>query len=964
MEISNITSDQVEEAIKQFYTSGNGGQSQVHQWLTVIQLSPHAWQIVWDLLSLDKPTEVQFFSANTLHVKVSKFWREVPEANRDELQSKLLSLSVQYSRGPKVVLNKLLQSVAAFLIHTVEGHEIQRCEEILASVASLVPPPSNLLLEILTLLPEEFQNTSFLQNQRGLVRNCLLKLFPKVLTVAQDALLSSLPESEIPISALRCLLAWIQLGVSLADIEPLFPAILGTVRQPSMAASALEVLSSMLTQGDSSRYPHVVQRMLEQLFGLEDFLLEAEAQEDMDLMSSIYAVFIGFGECHTKLILQWIVEGGHSKELALKLIHLILKCTALPGHYPVDEVCSEQAFTFWYLLQDEIIASSTTPVGMLEIQNVLYPIYKTLVEVLLTKGAYPAYVDSWKADEKESFRCYRQDVGDTLMYCFSLLHEIMLELLDGFLEKVVSEYQPDRWQALESVLHAYCSIADCIDSADTVAVPKFFHVVPVIQETGNREVISTTLSAIGSYAEWMVGQPSLVPKVLPLVLNSIAVSQLAGAASVALKELARDCQEHLTPFAPQILDAVQNALGSSEIRSPEKVRLMYPTGRVLSLLPSNQILQYLDTLLSPCIGELQALTQLEASMEVKNNLVVYLKMFGMLCSCLDLNPDSEEKKAVVQTPGTCQPVLLIVQQLMPTLRHISQNWCGNCEIIEGVCSLLKQALSTLKDDSAPMVSDLVTMAVNMYQMFPHPTILELGKQLIVMYGGEIQHSGALGSFFHQVCSSTLRLCDDNRFREQTDTMEAFLSLLAHALKKHPKYLTHPSLNLNEVFQLGVIALGMPETPTAKAAASFLSHFIHRSRDLEPLLSVMNAQGEFLVHHTLRFIGGESPRANSDCMTDVLLALNKKFTDSLSRWLAASLSQDGFPTPRVSPQQKENFCKSILRERTNKRKLGELVREFALVCRGLVSTEYGGQSIPLPTITENHAPHVMIPLDFP
>ena len=51
-------------------------------------------------------------------------------------------------------------------------------------------------------------------------------------------------------------------------------------------------------------------------------------------------------------------------------------------------------------------------------------------------------------------------------------------------------------------------------------------------------------------------------------------------------------------------------------------------------------------------------------------------------------------------------------------------WC-----FQGVCSLLKQALSTLKDDSAPMVSDLVTMAVNMYQMFPHPTILELGKQV-------------------------------------------------------------------------------------------------------------------------------------------------------------------------------------------------------------------------------------------
>ena len=40
--------------------------------------------------------------------------------------------------------------------------------------------------------------------------------------------------------------------------------------------------------------------------------------------------------------------------------------------------------------------------------------------------------------------------------------------------------------------------------------------------------------------------------------------------------------------------------------------------------------------------------------------------------------------------------------------------------------------------------------------------------------------------------------------------------------------------------------------------------------------------------------------------------------------------DNFPSPHVTKEQKHNFSQMVLRERVNKRKLGEIVREFTLV----------------------------------
>lgn len=45
------------------------------------------------------------------------------------------------------------------------------------------------------------------------------------------------------------------------------------------------------------------------------------------------------------------------------------------------------------------------------------PVYVTLVQILLRKVQYPAdnVYNSMSVEEKEQFRCYRQDISDTVV---------------------------------------------------------------------------------------------------------------------------------------------------------------------------------------------------------------------------------------------------------------------------------------------------------------------------------------------------------------------------------------------------------------------------------------------------------------------------------------------------------------------------------------------------------------------
>ena len=81
-----MSSDLVEQALATFYHGPPEQHQAANSWLTSVQISPSAWTFCWDLLRRDGQTEMQFFGACTLHVKLSRFWKELPPEKYDEVR--------------------------------------------------------------------------------------------------------------------------------------------------------------------------------------------------------------------------------------------------------------------------------------------------------------------------------------------------------------------------------------------------------------------------------------------------------------------------------------------------------------------------------------------------------------------------------------------------------------------------------------------------------------------------------------------------------------------------------------------------------------------------------------------------------------------------------------------------------------------------------------------------------------
>lgn len=78
------------------------------------------------------------------------------------------------------------------------------------------------------------------------------------------------------------------------------------------------------------------------------------------------------------------------------------------------------------------------------------------------------------------------------------------------------------------------------------------------------------------------------------------------------------------------------------------------------------------------------------------------------------------------------------------------------------------------------------------------------------------------------------------------------------------------------------------------------------------LGLADKDWKVLLSFKMLLAGGESPRGCIDPLADLILILNKKYCDNLSRWLYQMMSVDGFPSPKATPDNKQHFVKMVLK----------------------------------------------------
>ncbi|QQP40759.1 Uncharacterized protein FKW44_014912 [Caligus rogercresseyi] len=291
-----------------------------------------------------------------------------------------------------------------------------------------------------------------------------------------------------------------------------------------------------------------------------------------------------------------------------------------------------------------------------------------------------------------------------------------------------------------------------------------------------------------------------------------------------------------------------------------------------------------------------------------------------------------------------QPLASLLPQIMPMLRFIAEKWSPEPSVSENLCDLLKQCIGTLQEEAKPFSNDIVNIALSAYNAEPQSAPLNLALKFFVLFAKDPQLTPLINSLFVKLCERTLgQVSSTGNLSDHTEVVSSYFEMLSLVLKKEPQLLASQEEGgiIASVFNLALACLSLPEDVMVKYATHFLGHFINISRNHQRLLQLINnGQGQNLFMVLLKCIAS-SPLIFSDYFGELLCTLNKKFFDNVCRWMETFVASEGFPSEKVTRAQKEQFAQIILRERVNKRRICEIVREFALVCAGVASPRYGG-----------------------
>ncbi|XP_072940741.1 importin-13 [Epargyreus clarus] len=940
------TVQNLEYAVSVFYNGEQAERANAHSWLTEAQRVPEAWNFVWELLQPSKNTEVQFYAATTLHTKILRCWNEVPPESYEELKQKLLQAVVNYSMGPKIVTNRLCISLAAFIL--------QQGSEDLAAVLSPLSTAENtsLLLEVLTVIPEEYnsmtmgtilrrKNRAALQQASTMVLDDMLRYLQ---TVYNDY--SKEPPSDEVVqawlAAATCAGSWLALGgeegadtpSTLAERTPLCRALFTVVHvlytwNECVCGLALEACEACLNAvraagvvGDAARHEHTAALLLADLAALADPLLAAHNVPNSineELLSAVITCCVAVTECHARVLVAG-VQAEPADAAARRLLRLLLAAQAAPGHYPLHETRSNLVFGLWYTLQDEILHMRR---GDEKVHPVWKEVFTQLLLTLITKAEAPTE-QTLSRDDEEQLRCYRQDIGDTVLYCHGILGVACWQVVEGALSGARGEARGEARR--EAALHVFQALADTppADAAPAALLRALHHAVHVANTAHNKRMLTTALDCLGSYAAWVGSLQTEEGEELASACVRAAGGALArapAAAALALRKLCDDCPAAAAELAEDIVRAAQSPEGRSD--AWVRRQLISAAGAALAAgAPASAApaaLHLAQTLHDELAAHVEVVCDKGAQPAAASRAAVEA---DRAAKCV----------AALLSPLGARPALAaqLLRALLPALAPMPHH----AALADPMFQILKQAVSALMVDCLPMVNEIAQLTVSGFETLPCPVGLDVVKYLLV-YGGAAWAGGA-GLARACVARTARRVAAEPAARP--DLVDALYSLLATVAKKKAAHHAMEALDdlFPELIDLACTCMKLPEPQASRAACGWLAALAAARAD------ALQPHARDIVDALLRCIGGLTPRNHIEPLAVLLLALNKAAWRGaeLGAWLRPALAAAAAP----APHHRDAFLAAVLREKNSKRRMLEIVQEFSLACRGLIGTEYARQTM--------------------
>ncbi|KAJ2989104.1 hypothetical protein NUW58_g3638 [Xylaria curta] len=578
--------------------------------------------------------------------------------------------------------------------------------------------------------------------------------------------------------------------------------------------------------------------------------------------------------------------------------------------------------------------------------------------------------NSWDSTDKAGFGDARKDVADFLQAVYTISG---LPLISLFVNLTLRALRNSAWAELEATCFCLGALSDCVSEGNSYddALTKVFGsslfdllrqgqgVIPV-------RARQTCLYLIERYSEYFVRHAEYLPAALNLLFSAVGDRHLALPSSKSIFTLCSSCRRLLTTEIDAFLEQYSSLRANGELDPLAEERVIGAIAAIVQSLSNEEhklnavkrllnmvavdvtaCLQFKSLQDSALINQndpmiLRAfdISQGPASPVLAHEVALQLAIRALRCLCsvakglqapVDLDSDDES------TPMPISPDLeRIHADVIGILVQLKNLFSSNAEVVDVICTILRAGFSETEPGPFVFPPHMVTELIVSDWQGRIATIVNTASAFAssLNAGRYRQHVvQTLGTLLPWV----LNLLHQLPHPEADPELSQYgIEFAQRVLSKRPDVLmSQPSNVLEFLFAFAMKLLNGNEPLPKAAAAEFWTTFIVAKSDDPNVHATLNNAishfGPLLSQSLMQNIGGKASRSDLDKLSDPLKKLIVQHVYA-SKWLEAALNDPGFPSDKVSPQDKALFVKKLVSLRGG-RATNQVVRDFWLACRG-------------------------------
>ncbi|SCV72869.1 BQ2448_4406 [Microbotryum intermedium] len=934
--MSDAATQQVIEALNVLYTDPSSeAKETANAWLSNFQKSNEAWATSHLILfAPDAPIEPKLFAAQTFRTKISFDLDQLPGPQlvplRDSLLSALRSFAVS---GPRVILTQICIALADLALQLTS----QQWADPTSSMIELLgqdPAMAAALLEFLQVLAEEYASNLKIEVKNDFGRGQANGKGPSK-GEQVVGLLSMYVQAPGITPALQnqcyaCLGSWLRTGQTTSSSlagSAILSAAFASLASEECFDTAVDVLVDIIHETQELEdNVQIIQELVPRLTALKPMLSDPATREDEDRMRGYCRILVEAGETYTRLIVE------HQDSFA-PLVEAIAECAA----YDNLDIVSI-TLRFWYRLSQGLgrskgVSGSSTPNGAsgrgpsTTTSPAILSIFSQLVGTIIRHLHYPDDDASLVGEERDQFRTFRHDIGDTLKDCCSVLGAIAC--LHQSYEQIMSALtaaslpstpglvngsasmtpaatrpttpSPVKWQDLEAPLFSMRSMGAQVDVHDNEIMPTIMKLVTSLP--AHPKIRYAAILVIGRYTEWVNYHPDHIQQLLPFISSGFeqGEGEVSAAAAQAMKYLCKDCSQHLVPFLPDLHAFVQGI--ANKIAPEDLLDLSAAIAHIIAAMDSSTAPQALSTFCMPNVEVVHQLTRAtsNATKDELRSACDALERLDCLLAIVDRFPEG--------LPTSCAST---VEQGWHVFDAFLARYGSDSMVAEKTSVVIRRGLYFFDELVFSLAIPVLERLTTEFERNPASSYLWITAKMVDAFASrrDTAFDAAVRKAFERQAAKIVEELQSRPPAQIGDVLDDFVHLFLNLVEQTPDVIL-PSLAFPAAFQAVVLTLTLYSPHIVLAALDAVRSVVgHDALDspgpspfaltIKTTISSMAQQLVSLLVDTL--VEGDEDVAGN--VLTVLRLLSIRFPNELAQNVPSAVGH--LPTRIASEEEKKEF----------------------------------------------------------